>query len=46
MAIAGILLIMLIALGILMFMGCVIVVALKLMGYEPQDMEELWEDEE
>ena len=44
MAMVGILLIALITLGILMLMGYVIVVALKLMGYEPQDMEECWEE--
>ena len=45
MAIVGILLIALIVLGILMLMGCVIVVALKLMGYEPQDVDELLEED-
>lgn len=45
MAIVGILLIALIVLGILMLMGCVIVVALKLMGYEPQDVDEWLEED-
>ena len=45
MAIVGILLIALIVLGILMFMGVVLIVALKLMGYEPQDVDEWLEED-
>ena len=45
MAIVGILLIVLIMLGIITFMGIVLIVALKLMGYEPQDVDEWLEED-
>lgn len=45
MAIVGILLIALIMLGIITFMGIVLIVALKLMGYEPQDVDEWLEED-
>ena len=45
MAIVGILLIALIMLGIITFMGIVLIVALKLMGYEPQDVDKWLEED-
>lgn len=42
--IVAILLITLIMCMVLTVVGIVFVVALKLMGYEPQDMEECWEE--
>ena len=45
MAIVGILLVVVIMLGIITFMGIVLIVALKLMGYEPQDVDEWLEED-
>lgn len=43
--IVAILLITLIMCMVLTVVGIVFVVSLKLMGYEPQDMEECWEED-